>query len=301
MIPARTPQPEAWVPPPVFSGRYRDVYAPGEPTLVIVTSDRVSAFDVVLPTEIPDKGKILTQLSLWWFEQLSDVVANHLITADVDHYPSVFRQRDDWRGRSMLVRKLGMVQAECVGRAYLAGSATKLYQATGSVCGIVLPGGLQEGDLLPTPLFTPTTKAAVGEHDEPITFEELEAAVGENEAAEVRHITMSVLERARAICEARGLLVADTKVELGRNVLGRIVLGDEVLTPDSSRFWLKSEWRPGQAQVSFDKQPLRDWLLHTARWDKRPETAPELPEEIVAATRNRYIMAYELITGEKWR
>jgi phosphoribosylaminoimidazole-succinocarboxamide synthase len=150
-------------------------------------------------------------------------------------------------------------------------------------------------------LFTPTTKAAVGEHDEPITFEELEAAVGENEAAEVRHITMSVLERARAICEARGLLVADTKVELGRNVLGRIVLGDEVLTPDSSRFWLKSEWRPGQAQVSFDKQPLRDWLLHTARWDKRPETAPELPEEIVAATRNRYIMAYELITGEKWR
>ena len=267
----------------------------------MVASDRVSAYDVVLPTEIPEKGKILTQLSLWWIEQLSDIVANHLVTADVSHYPEPYTNYEPWRGRSMLIRRLDMVEAECVGRAYLSGSATAMYQAAGSVCGIPLPPGLKEGSRLETPIFTPTTKARPGEHDQPITFTELETLVGADEAAEVRRITLEVLRRANEICKDQGIIIADTKLELGKNILGEIVLGDEVLTPDSSRFWDARTWQPGQVQASFDKQPLRDWLINVAHWDKRPETAPVLPDEIVDATRQRYILAYELITGEKWR
>jgi phosphoribosylaminoimidazole-succinocarboxamide synthase len=286
------------LPTPIHTGKVRDLYDAGDGQLLMVASDRMSAFDVVLPTSIPDKGKILTQLSLWWFEQLAGLIDNHLITADVTKFPAPFTGRDDLAGRSMLIRRLDMVMVECVARAYLSGSGTRQYQAEGEVCGVPLPPGLLEGSRLPETIFTPTTKALVGEHDEPMTYAEVVASVGADRAAELRDLTTTILDRARAICEPRGVLLADTKVEFGTTPDGVVMLADEVLTPDSSRFWPIESWEPGRAQMSFDKQPLRDWLSATG-WDKKAP-GPELPEEIVAATRERYVSAYERITGLTW-
>jgi phosphoribosylaminoimidazole-succinocarboxamide synthase len=286
--------------PPIHQGP-NELYAIDEPSLVMVATDRLSAFDVVLPTEIPDKGKILTKLSLWWFDQLSDIVPNHVISADISEFPAPFRNHPALAGRSMWVREVRMFGAECVARNYLSGSATESYKRLGSVCGIELPAGLVEGSELPQPIFTPTTKAAPGKHDEPITYERFAEIIGDSVwAANVRRITLAILRRGNDICRERGVIIADTKVELGRNHIGKIVLADEVLTPDSSRFWLLDEWQPGKPQPSLDKQPIRDWLLKVAHWDKRPETVPEIPEHIVEETRSRYIMAYEKITGERW-
>jgi phosphoribosylaminoimidazole-succinocarboxamide synthase len=286
------------LPAPIHSGKVRDLYDAGDGRLLMVASDRMSAFDVVLPTPIPDKGKILTALSRWWFDQLADVIGNHLISADVDDYPAPFRGNADLAGRSMLVRRLDMVMVECVARAYLSGSGTKQYRASGSVCGVPLPDGLTEGSRLPETIFTPTTKGAVGEHDEPISYQEVVDQVGAERAAELRSLTTAILDRGRTVCEPRGILLADTKVEFGVAPDGRLILADEVLTPDSSRFWPADQWEPGRAQPSYDKQALRDWLEDSG-WDKKAP-GPELPDEIVAATRDRYVGAYEKITGQSW-
>ena len=287
------------LPAPLHSGKVRDIYDAGDGRLVMVASDRMSAYDVILPTAIPDKGKILTQLSLWWFDKLASLIDNHLISADVDDFPAPFTGRADLAGRSMLIRRLDMVKVECVARAYLSGSGTKQYAKTGAVCGVELPPGLVEGSKLPGVIFTPTTKAPVGEHDEPLTYAEAATIVGEPMATQVSELTIEILQRAAAICEPRGIILADTKVEFGTTPDGRVILADEVLTPDSSRFWPSDLWEPGHAQPSFDKQPLRDWLTETGQAYADP--GPVLPDEIVEATRARYVAAYEKITGLTWR
>jgi phosphoribosylaminoimidazole-succinocarboxamide synthase len=296
-------EPNVALPKPSYSGKIRDLYDVSDDDhggrLLMVASDRISAFDVVLPTPIPDKGKILTQLSLWWFEQLAAMIDNHVITADVDAYPSPFAGRPELAGRSMLVRRLDMVKVECVARAYLSGSGTVQYDASRSVSGVPLPDGLVEGSRLPETIFTPTTKGGPTNHDEPMTYAEMAAQVGGARAAALRDLTIGVLERGRSICEPRSILLADTKVEFGITADGRTILADEVLTPDSSRFWPADRWKPGHAQPSYDKQPLRDWLA-TLDWD-RTSPGPELPDEIVEATRARYVTAYEKITGTAWR
>jgi phosphoribosylaminoimidazole-succinocarboxamide synthase len=273
----------------LHSGKVRDLYADGE-DLILVASDRVSVYDVVLPTPIPDKGEILTRLSLWWFEQLADLVPNHVISAtDV---PAEFA------GRAIRCQRLSMVPVECIARGYLAGLGLQEYRAAGAVSGVALPGGLLEGSRLPEPVFTPTTKAPVGEHDEFITFDDVVATVGEPTAQELRRITLQVYQRGAALAAEQGIIVADTKIELGWSQDGSLVLADEVLTPDSSRFWPADLWQPGKAQFSFDKQFVRDWAAGTG-WDKRPP-APPVPEEIVEATRARYIEVYERLTGTTW-
>lgn len=286
------------LPAPIHSGKVRDLYDAGDGRLLMVASDRMSAFDVVLPTPIPDKGKILTQLSLWWFEQLRDVIDNHLISADVADYPAPFTGRDELAGRSMLVRRLDMIMVECVARAYLSGSGTSQYRAAGAVSGVPLPDGLSEGSELPETIFTPTTKGGPTDHDEPMTYQQVVHEVGAGRAAELRSLTVAVLERGREVCEPRGILLADTKVEFGVDTDGHLILADEVLTPDSSRFWPMDQWEPGRAQPSYDKQPLRDWL-ESSGWDKKAP-GPDLPDEIVEATRARYVAAYEKITGSNW-
>jgi phosphoribosylaminoimidazole-succinocarboxamide synthase len=274
----------------LHSGKVRDVYADGE-ELILVATDRVSVYDVVLPTTIPEKGKILTQLSLWWFERLADIVPHHVISAtDV---PAEFA------GRAIRCRRLEMVPVECVARGYLTGGGLKEYAATGAVSGVALPPGLVDGDRLPAPIFTPSTKAPMGQHDEPIGYDQVAALVGGEVAAALRRLTVAVYERGAELAAAGGVLIADTKIELGWAPDGTLVLGDEVLTPDSSRFWPADQWQPGRSQPSFDKQFVRDWAAGTG-WDKRPP-APELPAEIVKQTRERYIEAYERITGEPWR
>ncbi|HEY9484763.1 MAG TPA: phosphoribosylaminoimidazolesuccinocarboxamide synthase [Micromonosporaceae bacterium] len=296
-------EPNAVLPTPSYSGKVRDLYEVVDDDhggrLLMVASDRMSAFDVVLPTPIPDKGKILTQLSLWWFDQLASMIENHVITADVDAYPAPFTGRPEFAGRSMLVRRLDMVMVECVARAYLSGSGTVQYEASRSVSGVPLPDGLTEGSKLPQTIFTPTTKGGPTNHDEPMTYAQMVAEVGVDRASELRALTIEVLDRGRAICEPRGILLADTKVEFGVTADGQIILADEVLTPDSSRFWPADRWEPGHPQPSYDKQPLRDWL-GTLDWD-RTSPGPELPDEIVEATRARYLAAYEKITGFAWR
>jgi phosphoribosylaminoimidazole-succinocarboxamide synthase len=279
-------------PPPltlVHSGKVRDVYAYGEDEYLLVASDRISIYDIVLDTPVPDKGAILTQLSLWWFEQLADIVPNHVISTDV---PAEFA------GRAMRVQRLDMVQVECIARGYLVGLGLEQYNASGTVSGVPLPAGLVEADRLATPIFTPTTKESVGTHDEPMTFAEVEAQVGAEEAGELRRITLEVYSRGAEIAAERGVLVADTKLEFGRAADGSLVLGDEVLTPDSSRFWPAAEWQPGRTQRSYDKQFVRDWSA-SAGWDRRPP-APEVPEEVIAATRARYVEVFEKLTGKAW-
>ena len=281
----------------IHSGKVRDLYAVGDDQLLMVASDRISAFDWVLPTEIPDKGAILTGLTLWWFDQLADIVPTHLVTADVADYPDeLSAYADVLRGRSMLCRRLDMVAVECVARGYLTGSGYRDYVATGAVSGITLPPGLEDGSRLPEPIFTPTTKAPVGEHDQAIDFDAVVAQVGRGVAEELRSLTLAVYHRAAEIAERADILLADTKIELGRDNHGALTLGDEVLTPDSSRFWPKQSWQPGRQQQSYDKQYVRDWLMHDSGWD-RQSTPPPLPDDVVERTRAKYVEAFERLTG----
>jgi phosphoribosylaminoimidazole-succinocarboxamide synthase len=271
------------------SGKVRDIYAAGEDRLLLVASDRISTYDVVHPTPIPDKGKVLTGLTAFWFERIGDVCPHHLISlTDVP---------EEFRGRSMLVERLEMIPVECVVRGYITGSGWKDYQATGTVCGIELPEGLQESEQLPEPIFTPSTKAELGEHDENVDFERAVEIIGDRALLEeLRRLTIAVYELGAAHARERGIILADTKFEFGRRPDGTIVLGDEVLTPDSSRFWPVEGYEPGHGQPSFDKQYVRDWASRSG-WDKSPP-APELPEDVVAHTRGLYVDAYERITGE---
>lgn len=273
----------------LHSGKVRDVYRDGD-DLILVASDRVSVFDVILPTPIPDKGKILTALSLWWFDQLSDVVANHVISAQA--------VPEQWAGRAIRCRPLSIVPVECIARGYLAGLGLEQYRASRTVSGVALPEGLLEADRLAEPIFTPTSKAPAGTHDEPITFDQVAAEVGGATAEELRRITLEVYRRGAALAAERGIIVADTKLEFGFDVDRRLVLGDEVLTPDSSRFWPADSWQPGRTQHGFDKQYVRDWARSTG-WDLKAP-APEVPEEVVAATRERYLDVYRRITGQAW-
>ena len=281
----------------LHSGKVRELFAVGDEHVLLVASDRISAFDYVLPTEIPDKGAVLTALTLWWFEQLADVVPNHLVTARVDDYPAELAPYAEvLRGRSMLCHRLDMVPIECVARGYLTGSGFKDYLASGEVCGHRLPPGLEDGARLPAPIFTPATKAEMGEHDENVSRDDVARAVGSDLAAQLEQLTLAVYRRAVELAEPRGLIVADTKLEFGRDREGRLTVGDEVLTPDSSRFWPADAWVPGRAQPSYDKQYVRDWLLHESGWD-RDSTPPPLPAEVAANTREKYVEAYERLTG----
>ncbi len=275
-------------------GKVRDLYAVGD-ALLLVATDRISAFDHVLATGIPGKGKILTQISLFWFELLSDVIPNHLIATDVAEFPAALRPyADQLAGRSMLVKRAQMFPVECVVRGYLTGSGWKEYKAGGTVCGIPLPTGLLDGSRLPEPLYTPSTKGEAGTHDENISFAATERAVGAGDAAELRRLTLAIYNKAAAHAESRGLILADTKFEFGRTAEG-IILADEVLTPDSSRFWEASEWKPGGAQPSFDKQFVRDYL-ETIHWNKQAP-APGLPDEVVERTQAKYLEAFRRLTG----
>jgi phosphoribosylaminoimidazole-succinocarboxamide synthase len=273
----------------LHSGKVRELYADGD-DIIMVASDRMSVYDVVLPTPIPDKGAILTQLSLWWFERLADIVPNHVISAT--------RVPEQWAGRAIRCRRLGMIGVECIARGYLAGLGLESYRATGTISGVTLPDGLVEGSQLPEPVFTPTTKAPTGEHDEFIQISEVEAQLGADTAARLQELTLEIYRRGQQTALPRGVIIADTKLEFGWSDDGVITLGDEVLTPDSSRFWPAQLWQPGQSQPSLDKQYVRDWSLDTG-WDKRPP-APQIPPDVVAATRDRYVQAYEGITGETW-
>ena len=285
--------------PLLAHGKVRELYAVDEDHLLLVASDRISAYDVVLPTPVPDKGAVLTGLSLWWFGQLRDLVPDHLVTADVIEYPqSLAGHREALRGRSMLCRRLAMQPVECVARGYLTGSGLADYLATGAICGVSLPEGLVDGSLLPAPVFTPATKAELGAHDENVSFAEVAAAVGREVAEELRRITLAVYARGAALAASRGILLADTKLEFGFDSAGVLTLGDEVLTPDSSRFWPADTWAPGRAQPSYDKQYVRDWLTNLG-WDRRAP-GPELPDHVVEQTRDRYVQAYERLTGSSF-
>jgi phosphoribosylaminoimidazole-succinocarboxamide synthase len=273
----------------LHSGKVRDLYdLDGD--LLLVASDRLSIYDVVLPTPVPDKGAVLTQLSVWWFDQLADLVSNHLISAtDV---PAEFA------GRALRCRRLEMLPVECIARGYLAGLGLKEYQRAGTVSGVALPPGLVEGSKLPEPIFTPTTKAPVGEHDEFMTFDEVVDLVGAPRAERLRELTLAVYSRGAEIAARAGILVADTKLEFGLDADGEIVLADEVLTPDSSRFWPADDWSPGRPQFSFDKQFVRDWSAGLD-WDRTPP-GPALPDDVVDATRARYVEVYQRLTGLDW-
>ncbi len=283
----------------IHSGKVRDLYAVGDDQVLMVASDRISAYDWIMPQPIPDKGAILTALSLWWFEQLTDIVDNHLITADVADYPRELQvHAAQLSGRSMLCRRLEMVPVECVARGYITGGGFTDYTATGSVCGIPLPAGLLDGSRLDEPIFTPATKAAVGEHDENVSYEVVAGQIGEADASELRALTLAAYTKAVGIAAERGIIIADTKLEFGR-AGGEFLLGDEVLTPDSSRFWPAETWAPGGPLPSYDKQYLRDWLRLESGWD-RNSSPPDLPAEVVDATRARYVDAYERLTGLTW-
>jgi phosphoribosylaminoimidazole-succinocarboxamide synthase len=274
---------------PVSQGKVRDIYAVGEDRLLMVTSDRISTYDVVHPTPIPDKGKVLTGLSTFWFERTEEICPNHL--ASFTDVP------EEARGRAMLVERLSMIPLECVVRGYLTGSGWKDYQATGAVCGIALPEGLSESERLPKPIFTPATKAEVGDHDENVDFDRAVEIVGDRgRVEEVRRLSLELYSFAADHARERGIILADTKFEFGRDSEGRIVLADEAFTPDSSRFWPADGYEPGRAQPSFDKQYVRDWAAGSG-WDKTPP-APALPDDVVEGTRARYVEAYERIAGE---
>jgi phosphoribosylaminoimidazole-succinocarboxamide synthase len=277
----------------LHSGKVRDLYELSDGNLLMVASDRISAYDYVLEPGIPDKGEVLTRLSLWWFDQLTDLVPNHLVSAEVP---------DEVRGRAILVERLDMYSVECVARGYLTGSGLSEYNRSGTVCGIPLPPGLRDGDRLAEPIFTPTTKAPVGEHDEAMTYADVVESVGEDLAAQLRDLTLQVYGRGESIARERGIILADTKFEFGARTDGTVVLADEVLTPDSSRFWPADQWTPGRSQPSFDKQFVRDWLTSAeSGWTKNSgEPPPDLPEVIVDKTRARYVEAYERITGESF-
>lgn len=276
-------------------GKVRDLYSVGE-FLLLVATDRISAFDHVLATGIPGKGKVLTQLSLFWFDLLKDLVPNHLVTTDVNEYPrEIQRYRDELDGRSMLVKRAQMFPVECVVRGYLSGSGWKDYLATGAVCGISLPSGLRQSDRLPEPLFTPATKSQDGEHDINISFDEMISRVGAQSAERLRSLSLAVYKKASDYAEERGLILADTKFEFGNYAEG-IILADEVLTPDSSRFWPRDQYEPGRQQASFDKQYVRDYL-ESIHWNKQAP-APALPDDVVMRTQQKYLEAFRLLTGK---
>jgi phosphoribosylaminoimidazole-succinocarboxamide synthase len=282
----------------LHTGKVRDLYENAMGELVMVASDRVSAYDWVLPTEIPDKGRILTQLSLWWFDQLADLVPNHVISTELPEGAPA-----DWAGRAVVCRSLRMLPVECVARGYLAGSGLAEYRESRTVCGLALPEGLTDGSELPAPIFTPATKAEVGGHDENVAYEEVAHRVGADTAARLRQLTLAVYSRARDTTRDRGIILADTKFEFGVDPdTEGLVLADEVLTPDSSRFWPADLWEPGRPQRSFDKQVVRDWLTSPdSGWDRASEQPPPpLPERVVADTRARYVEAYERLTGMAW-
>jgi phosphoribosylaminoimidazole-succinocarboxamide synthase len=287
--------------PLVARGKVREIYDAGSDRLLLVASDRISAYDWILPTPIPDKGRVLTALSVWWFDQLTPVLdsfgaSHHLVSSG----PGLaeYGVPASVAGRAMLVRRLAMLPVECVARGYLSGSGTAEYSRTGSIRDVALPAGLVEGSRLPEPVFTPSTKAEVGEHDEAIDFSAVVSAVGPARAEELRALTLALYSRAAEVAEGAGIVLADTKFEFGVDAAGGLVLGDEVLTPDSSRFWPASTWAPGAAQPSYDKQYVRDWLTASG-WD-RVSPPPELPADVVAATRERYVTAYERLTGRRF-
>jgi phosphoribosylaminoimidazole-succinocarboxamide synthase len=280
----------------LHSGKVRDLYELPGGDLLMVASDRISIFDFVLDTTIPDKGEILTRMSLWWFDQLADLVPNHVVSTDVP---------EQVRGRAVVCQRLAMYPVECVARGYLTGSGLLDYRATAPdhrVCGIGLPPGLEDGSRLPEPIFTPATKAELGEHDENVSYDAVAATVGGERAAELRDLTLAVYARAEAVARERGIILADTKLEFGARPDGTTVLADEVLTPDSSRFWPADAWTPGRAQPSYDKQIVRNWALSPeSGWDRASgEAPPPLPPEVVERTRARYVEAFELLTGERW-
>jgi phosphoribosylaminoimidazole-succinocarboxamide synthase len=276
----------------LHTGKVRELYQNEAGDLVMVASDRTSAFDWVLPTEIPDKGRVLTQLSLWWFDQLADLVPNHVLSTELPEGAPA-----DWAGRTLVCKSLRMVPVEAVARGYLTGSGLLEYNESRTVCGLALPEGLVDGSELPAPIFTPATKAEVGEHDENVDFERAAEIIGDRPLMEeLRRISLDLYSHAAAHAEARGIILADTKFEFGRRADGTIVLGDEVLTPDSSRFWPADGYEPGRGQPSFDKQYVRDWASGSG-WDKTPP-APALPDDVIARTRELYVDAYERITGE---
>src|SRR6185437_5108775 len=278
------------------SGKVRDIYLLDKDHLLFVATDRISAFDYVLATGIPNKGNVLNQLSLFWFDFLKDTVANHLVTADVDRYPATAQKySDQLRGRSMMVRRAEMFPVECVVRGYISGSAWKEYKTAGTVCGIQLPAGLKESDQLPEPIFTPSTKAVSG-HDENISLEQAADIVGRENAEQLRDLSIAVYKKAADYARGKGIIIADTKFEFGRTDAG-IILADEVLTPDSSRFWPADKYQPGQSQESFDKQYVRDYL-EEIRWNKQPP-APALPPEVARKTSEKYVEAYRQLTGRK--
>lgn len=288
---------QTYLPFPKRQGKVRDIYDLGE-YLLIVATDRISAFDCVMPNGIPEKGIILTQLSLFWFEQTRSIVPNHLVAWDVSDFPRSVRSfGDQLAGRSMLVRKTRVIPIECVARGYLAGSGWKEYQHNRTVCGVMLPGRLRQCDKLPHPIFTPSTKAESG-HDENISFQQMQRQIDPQLAEMLRHLTLEVYRRASDYAFSRGVIIADTKFEFGQLPDGSVILIDEVLTPDSSRFWPADQYQPGQDQPSFDKQFVRNWLEQQP-WDKTPP-APVLPQTVVEGTRQRYIEAYERLTGQKW-
>jgi phosphoribosylaminoimidazole-succinocarboxamide synthase len=277
----------------LHSGKVRDLYELPGGELLMVASDRISIFDFVLDTTIPDKGEILTRMSLWWFDRLADLVPNHVVSTDVP---------EQVRGRAVVCERLGMYPVECVARGYLTGSGLLDYRASGEVCGIALPAGLEDGSRLPEPIFTPATKADLGEHDENVSYDAVAATIGGERAAELRDLTLAVYGRAESVARERGIILADTKLEFGARPDGTTVLGDEVLTPDSSRFWPADVWTPGRTQPSYDKQIVRNWALSPeSGWDRSSgEAPPPLPPEVVERTRARYVEAYELLTGERW-
>lgn len=277
--------------PLIHAGKVREMYALPAGDVLMVATDNISAFDHILPTPIPGKGAVLTQLSLWWFERLRDLVPDHVVSVDVP---------DAVKGRAIVVEKLDMVPVECVARGYLTGSGWVEYQRSRTVCGVSLPDGLRDGDKLPAPIFTPAIKAELGEHDENVDFATIARLHGDDLATRLRDLTLEVYVRAEQIAAGRGIILADTKVEFGRRDDGTLVLADEVLTPDSSRFWDAELWRPGESLPSFDKQYVRDWLAEESGWD-RETTPPELPAEVVEATRARYVEAYERLTGQRFQ
>jgi len=277
----------------IYSGKIRELYQTDDGVVLLVATDRISAFDYVLQTPIPDKGKILTRLSQWWFSRLADIVPNHLVDAPVP---------EQFAGRAMACRPLSMLPVECVARGYLTGTGLADYRRDGAIAGVALPAGLTDGSRLPEPIFDPDSKAPQGQHDENLTAAELAALVGADTAAELARITLAVYQRGADLAAAQGIIVADTKFEFGVDSEGTLRLGDEVLTPDSSRFWPAESWQPGRSQVSFDKQIVRDWLTSPASgWDRvSGEPPPALPDEIVEQTRQTYVAAYERITGLPW-
>lgn len=279
----------------ISSGKVREIYEVDEDKLLLVVSDRISAFDYILPSLVPNKGKILNQISKFWFDYIKDIIPNHVISTDIKDFPAEF-QTEEFEGRSMLVKKLKMIPVECIVRGYITGSGWKNYQKDGTVCGITLPEGLQESEKLPEPIFTPTTKAAEG-HDENISFDEVCNLIGKDLAEELRAKTIEIYQKCADYALTKGVIIADTKFEFGMDENGKLVIGDEVLTPDSSRFWPASDYQVGRGQKSFDKQYIRDWIKSTG-YD--PESGSPIPDDVINTTAQKYIEAYEVLTGKKF-